>query len=70
MTLAGRQVVVTGSAGFIGQALSRHRLALGEDVQIRNGYDAIDDYYMVRDLDMQPGIYHADELFEGIEEVR
>jgi UDP-glucose 4-epimerase len=32
MTLAGRQVVVTGAAGFIGQALSRHLVARGEEV--------------------------------------
>jgi len=42
------------------------RLALGEPVDLRDEYDAVADYYMVRDLDTLPGIYHADEFFEGI----
>jgi carbamoyl-phosphate synthase large subunit len=43
------------------------RLALGEPVGLREEYDAVDDYYLVRDLDTRPGVFHADELFEGIE---
>jgi carbamoyl-phosphate synthase large subunit len=43
------------------------RLALGEPVTLRDEYDATDDYYLVRDLDTLPGVFHADELFEGIE---
>jgi carbamoyl-phosphate synthase large subunit len=42
------------------------RLALGEPVEIRDEYDVADDHYLVRDLDTLPGIFHADELFEGI----
>jgi hypothetical protein len=26
------------------------------------------DYYMVRDLDTLPGVFHADEFFEGVED--
>jgi carbamoyl-phosphate synthase large subunit len=46
------------------------RLGLGEVVEICDEYDVAEDYYMLRDLDMPPGIFHAEELFEGIVEVR
>jgi hypothetical protein len=36
-------------------------------VGLRDEYDAVDDYYLVRDLDTLPGVFHADELFDGIE---
>ncbi len=45
------------------------RVALGEPVDFREEYDVAEDYYMLRDLDMPPGIFHAEELFDGIEEV-
>jgi carbamoyl-phosphate synthase large subunit len=45
------------------------RVALGEPVDFREEYDVAEDYYMLRDLDTSPGIFHAEELFEGIEEV-
>lgn len=51
-------------------ALTYVRLALGERVKITLPYDVDNDYYMVRDLDTLPGIFHAHELFEGIEEAR
>lgn len=44
------------------------QLALGEPVEIADGYDTADGFYMVRDLDTLPRIVHADELFEGLEE--
>jgi carbamoyl-phosphate synthase large subunit len=50
-------------------ALTWVRLALGEPVDLSEPYDAVADYYMVRDLDTLPGIYHADELFDGITRV-
>ena len=28
------------------------------------------DYYLVRDVDILPRVAHADEMFEGIEELR
>jgi carbamoyl-phosphate synthase large subunit len=46
------------------------RLGLGEDVGLEEEYDAADGYYMVRDLDAPPGLFRAEELFDGIEEVR
>lgn len=51
-------------------ALTYVRLAMGEPVEIALAYDVADDYYMVRDLDTLPGIFHAEELFEGIEDAR
>jgi carbamoyl-phosphate synthase large subunit len=46
------------------------RLALGDAVDVGEPYDVADDYYSVRDLDTLAGLYHADELFEGIEDAR
>jgi biotin carboxylase len=46
------------------------RLALGEPVDLHDEYDAADDYYALRDLDTLPGVFHADELFERIEDAR
>ena len=44
------------------------RLARGERVDIADPYDSVEDYYMARDLDTLPGIFHADALFDGVEE--
>jgi carbamoyl-phosphate synthase large subunit len=46
------------------------RLALGEPIDLDGEYDAVDDVYALRDLDTEPGLYHADRLFEGIEDAR
>lgn len=69
---AGRFCMITNIFDFTG----RHnmaglyvRLALGERVDIRGEFEAVPDYYLVRDLDTLPGIYHADAFFDGIEEV-
>ena len=43
------------------------RVALGEPVDLRDEYDTVDDYYLVRDLDTLPGVFHADALFDGIQ---
>ncbi len=51
-------------------AVTYVRLALGEPVHIGAPYDAIQDYYMVRDLDTLPQIFHADEVFSGVDDVR
>jgi hypothetical protein len=50
-------------------ALTYVRLAVGEPVDLLEEYDVVEDYYLVRDLDTQPGVFHADELFEGIEDM-
>jgi carbamoyl-phosphate synthase large subunit len=49
-------------------ALTYVRLALGEPIELRDEYDVAEDYYLVRDLDTLPGVFHADELFDGIAE--
>jgi predicted ATP-grasp superfamily ATP-dependent carboligase len=51
-------------------ALTYVRLALGERVDLGETYDAIDDYYMVRDMDIEPGVFHADEFFDDMHEAR
>jgi glutathione synthase/RimK-type ligase-like ATP-grasp enzyme len=45
-------------------------LALGGDVGFRNEYDAVEDYYMIRDFDIVPAVFHADELFDGLDGAR
>ncbi len=44
-------------------------VALGEPVDLCEEYDVAEDYYMLRDLDTPPAVFHAEELFEGIEEM-
>jgi len=46
------------------------RLALGEQVDLREEYDVAEDYYVLRDVDTAPGVFHADDFFDGIEEAR
>jgi biotin carboxylase len=46
------------------------RLALGDPVDLDDEYDAAEDFYALRDLDTLPRVFHADELFEGIEDAR
>lgn len=70
---AGRFGMSTNLYDLVGKhnmALTYVRLALGEPVDIRDEYDAGEGYYMVRDLDTLTGIFHVDELFEGIEDAR
>jgi carbamoyl-phosphate synthase large subunit len=45
-------------------ALAYVRLALGEPVDFGDAYDAVDDYYMVRDMDVEPGVFHADDVLD------
>ena len=45
------------------------RLALGDPVEFRGEYDAAEEYYMLRDLDSTPRVFHADDLFDDIREV-
>ncbi len=70
---AGRFITMMNFFDFTGRhnmALTYARLALDGPVQIEEPYDAVADYYFVRDVDTLPGIYHADELFEGLEDGR
>lgn len=45
-------------------------LALGLPVQIDEPYDVAEGYYMVRDLDAEPDIFHVDELGDGVVDAR
>lgn len=70
---AGRFCMITNIFDLTGKhnmAVTYMRLALGEPVEIRDEYDVAQDYYLVRDLDTLPGIFHADEFFHGIEDAR
>jgi hypothetical protein len=46
------------------------RLALGESLDIHGEDDSVDDYYTVRDLDTLPALLHANDMFEGITDMR
>jgi biotin carboxylase len=49
-------------------AVTYVRLGLDEPVELREEYDAVEDHYLLRDLDSVPALFHADELFDGIQE--
>ena len=49
-----------------GIALTYVRLALGDPVDVGAAYEPVDDYYMVRDMDLPPAILHADDFFDGV----
>ncbi len=67
---AGRFAMITNIYDLTGRhnmAVSYARLACGEAVSIHDPYDDPGEYYLVRDLDTLPGVFSADELFEGVE---
>jgi len=69
----GRFSLSTGIYDLVGKhnmAGAYLRLALGEPVDLGEPYDAAPDHYLVRDVDTLPAIVHADELFEGIIDLR
>jgi hypothetical protein len=51
-------------------ALTYVSLGLGEPVELCEEYDVAEDHYMLRDVDTLPALFHADELFEGVADVR
>ena len=51
-------------------ALLYVRLGMGEPVTTRGEYDSGEVYYALRDLDALPAVFHAEELFTDIEDVR
>jgi Fe2+ transport system protein FeoA len=66
---AGRFAMITNLydlAGKHNMATAYVRAALGEPVEIVGEHDFAQEYYLVRDLDTVPGVFHADELFDGI----
>ena len=70
---AGRFFIGMTAFDHVGKHNMPHtfvKLALGEEVGFRDEYDAVEDYYLVRDLDTLPGVFHAAELFDDIREAR
>jgi carbamoyl-phosphate synthase large subunit len=70
---AGRFAMITNIYDFTGKhnmAAAYVRLALDEPVDIGAACDIAEEYYLVRDLDTLPGVFHADELFNGILDAR
>jgi carbamoyl-phosphate synthase large subunit len=70
---AGRFSMSTNLYDLVGRhnmALTYVRLALGQPLNVRGEYDSTEGYYMVRNLDALAGIFHADELADGIEDAR
>ena len=47
-------------------ALAYVRLATGEHVDLGPAYDSVEDHFMVRDMDSEPGMFRGDELFDGV----
>ena len=69
---AGRFFMAMNNFDRVGKhnmAVTYVALALGEPVDLHEEYDVVEDYYMVRDLDTVPGVFHADAFFEQIEEI-
>jgi hypothetical protein len=69
---AGRFCMITNIFDLTGKhnmATTYVRLAMGERVEGHEAEDVAEDYYLVRDLDTLPGIFRAEEFFEGIEEM-
>ncbi len=68
---SGRLLTAMTAFDGVGQhnmALLYVKLALGEAVSAGEPYDAVEDYYVVRDIDTPADVFHADDFFEGIEE--
>ena len=61
---------VYDQTGKHNMAITYVRLALGEPVDLREVYDVDEDHYVLRDVDMPPAVFHADDFFDGIEEAR
>jgi carbamoyl-phosphate synthase large subunit len=69
---AGRFAMITNIYDLTGKhntALIFVRLALDEPIEAAEPWDVAEDYYLVRDLDTEPGIFHADELSNRVEEI-
>jgi carbamoyl-phosphate synthase large subunit len=46
------------------------QLARGEAVGLHEEYEGTEHYYMLRDIDAVPRLFHADEFFDGVEDAR
>jgi carbamoylphosphate synthase large subunit len=70
---AGRFITMLSFFDLTGRhnmSASYVRLALDEPVDIDEPYDVAEDHYFVRGVDTLPAIFHADQLFDGIEDGR
>jgi carbamoyl-phosphate synthase large subunit len=70
---AGRFSSATAIYDFTGKhsmAGTYVRLALDEPVELRDEYDAVEDHYMLRDVDALPVVLPAEEFVDGIREWR
>jgi hypothetical protein len=66
---AGRLVMgmtTIGSLGAHDMAACYVRLALGEALTLEDAYDCPPDLYVVRDVDAPAGVFHADEILDGL----
>ena len=66
---AGRFVIgmtTIGSIGTHNMPACYVRLALGEPLAFDDPYDCPPDYYIVRDLDTPPGVFHADDIVDHL----
>jgi hypothetical protein len=69
----GRFSLTTGLYDLIGKHSTADlylRGALGRAIDVSEPYDVAPDYYLVRDVDTLPVIVHAEELFEGMTDLR
>jgi carbamoyl-phosphate synthase large subunit len=44
------------------------RLAAGERIALRQTYDAAEDWYMLRDIDSPPRMFHVSEFFDNVQD--
>ncbi len=68
---AGRFAMITNVYDFTGKhntALVFVRAALDDPLDVADVWDVAEDYYLVRDLDTEPAVFHADELYERVED--
>ena len=66
---AGRFAMITNIYDLVGRhnmAATYVELAMDADPDIEDVVDVPEDYYLVRDLDTEPAIFHADQMFEGL----
>ena len=66
---AGRFSSATNFFDLVGRhnmAKTFVRLALGNRVEIEHSYDAAPDWYMLRDIDAAPRIFHASEFSDNV----
>ena len=69
----GRFSLTTGLYDLIGKHSTAEvylELGLGRPVEVADPYDIAPDHYLVRDVDTVPSIVHAEQLFEGITDLR